>query len=97
MWDYVVAFLVLGLMLLCYWNFFRKRYGKVKKVKAQLVEKYTYNVVSKTNPNQKAHVLVFDAEGKKLSFNVPEFSYGGYKLKKKGTLKYKGDMILEFK
>ena len=96
--ENIIAILVLCLMILCYWNVFRKRLAKVKKVKAQLVEKYTYDVVSKTNPNAKCYTLVFETEkGKKLSFNVPEFSYGGYKVKKRGTLKYKGDMILEFR
>ena len=97
MWNFIPAILVLGLMGLCCSNLFRKRLAKVKTVKAQLVEKYTYTPVSRSNPNPKAYVLVFETEkGKKLSFNVPEFSYGGYKLKK-GTLKYKGDMILEFR
>ena len=87
--------LFLGLMLLCYWKLFRKRFAPVKKVKAQLVEKYHYRPVSKHNTNE-VYVVVFETEGKKLSFNVSEFSYGGYNLKKKGTLKYKGDTILEF-
>lgn len=96
--DYIIGILALGLMALCYWNLFKNRFAKVKKVKAQLVEKYVYNVVSRTNPNAKRYTLVFETEkGKRLSFNVPEFSYGGYKEKKKGILKYKGDMILEFK
>ena len=96
--DYIIGILALGLMALCYWNLFKNRVAKVKKVKAQLVEKYVYNVVSRTNPNAKRYTLVFETEkGKRLSFNVSEFSYGGYKEKKKGTLKYKGDMILEFK
>lgn len=95
--DYIVGILVLGLMALCYWNLFRKRFAKVKRIKAQLVEKYTYTPVSRYNPTR-VYVLVFETEkGKRLSFNVPEFSYGGYKVKKKGTLRYKGDMILEFK
>lgn len=98
MWELISVVLVFGLMALCYWNIFRKRFAKVKKVRAQLVEKYVYNVVSRTNPNAKNYVLVFETEnGKRLSFNVSEFSYGGYKVKKKGTLNYKGDMILEFK
>lgn len=96
--DSILVVLFLGLMLLCYWNLFKERFAKVKRVKAQLVEKYTYTAVSRSNPNAKVYVLVFETEkGKRLSFNVADFSYGGYKLKKKGTLKYKGDMILEFK
>ncbi len=83
MWNFIPAILVLGLMGLCCWNLFRKRFAKVKTVKAQLVEKYTHNAVSKTNPNAKVYVLVFETEKGRLSFNVPEFSYGGYKLKRK--------------
>ena len=97
MLENIFLILFLGLVLLCYWNVFRKRLAPVKKVKAQLVEKYVYTAVSKSQPNRKVYVLVFETEKGRLSFNVPEFSYGGYKLKKKGTLKYKGDMILEFK
>ncbi len=98
MWELIPVVLVFGLMILCYLNIFRKRFAKVQKVRAQLVEKYTYMPVSRSNVNTKVYVLVFETEnGKRLSFNVSEFSYGGYKVKKKGTLKYKGDMILEFK
>lgn len=47
MWDFIPVILVSGLMILFYWNVFRKRFAPVKKVKAQLVEKYTYTAVSK--------------------------------------------------
>ncbi len=98
MWNYISVILVLALTMLCWWNLLKKRFAMVKNVRAQLVEKNIYDVFSKTNPNLKAYTLVFQTEtGKRLSFQVSEFSYGGYKLKKKGTLKYKGDMILEFK
>lgn len=98
MFETIVVILLFGLMFLCYFNMFRKRLSPAKKVRAQLVEKYTYAPVSKHQPGRKEYVLVFETEnGKRLSFNVSEFSYGGYKEKKRGTLKYKGDMILEFK
>lgn len=73
----------------------KNRCAPVKKVKAQLVEKYHYTPVSKYNVKE-VYVIVFETEGKKLSFNVPEFSYNGYKVKKNGTLKYKGDRIIGF-
>ncbi|MBR5535808.1 MAG: DUF2500 family protein [Clostridia bacterium] len=80
-----------------YWKMLGKS-RKVKSVKAQLVEKYTYTPVSRYNPNPIAYVIVFETDkGKRLSFDVSEFSYKGYKVKKRGTLKYKGNMILEFK
>ena len=90
--------LVFAIMALFWFNLLKKRLAPVKKVRAQLVEKYVYTPVSRSEANPKVYVLVFETEkGKRLSFNVPQFSYGGYKLKKKGALKYKGDMILEFK
>ena len=96
--ENIITILLLGLVFMCYRNLFRKRLAPVRNVRAQLVEKYTYTPASRSQANPKVYVLVFKTEnGKRLSFNVPEFSYGGYKLKKKGTLKYKGDMILEFK
>lgn len=65
MLEYILAVLVLGLIILCCCNLFRKRLAKVKTVKAQLVEKYTYNAVSKTKPNAKVYVLVFETEKRK--------------------------------
>lgn len=96
--DNIPGVIAVSLTLLCFWGLVKQPLSKVKKVKAQLVEKYVYDVVSRTNPNAKRYTLVFETEkGKRLSFDVSEFSYGGYKVKKRGTLKYKGNMILEFK
>ena len=34
---------------------------------------------------------------KKKSFYVSQFSYNGYRVNERGTLKYKGDKLIEFK
>ncbi|MBQ8002393.1 MAG: DUF2500 family protein [Clostridia bacterium] len=73
----------------------RSRYSSVKTVKAKLVEKYQYKPVSRYNTGD-MYVIVFEAEGKKLSFKVSKFSYNSYKVKKNGTLKHKGEKIISF-
>ena len=43
------------------------------------------------------YLIVFSVDGKKKSFYVSQFSYGGYRVNEKGVLKYKGDKLIEFK
>ena len=76
----------------------RNRYAPVKTVKAVVVDKHKLESFSKYLGNGKSerYVIVFLAECKKLSFYVSGFSYNGYKLKETGTLKYKGDKIIDF-
>lgn len=79
-------------------RFIKNRVAPVKSVKATVIDKYTTKTVSKTQGTFKRerHIIVFMAEGKKLSFAVSEFSYPGYKVKDKGILKYKGNSIIDF-
>lgn len=76
----------------------RNKYAPVKTVKAVVIDKHKVESFSKYSGNGKRNkfVVVFSANGKKLSFYVSEFSYGGYKIKESGTLKYKGDRIIDF-
>ena len=70
----------------------------IKSVKAEIVDKYKYNIVSK-HPgifNSERYIVVFKTKDKKLLFVVSEFSYGNYKIKEKGILKYKGEKIISF-
>ena len=71
----------------------------IKSVKAEVIDKYKTNAISKYPENwkPKSCVVVFKIQDKKLSFNVSEFSYGNYKIHEKGTLKYKGNKIISFK
>ena len=77
----------------------RSKCAVVKTVKAVVIDKCQIEAFSKYSGNGKKtkYAIVFSAEGRKLSFYVSEFSYGGYSLKESGTLKYKGDRIIAFK
>ena len=77
----------------------KNRYAPIKKVKAVVVDKNkveTFSKYSGTGKSEKC-VVVFSVDGKKKSFYVSQFSYDGYKINQKGTLKYKGDKLIEFK
>lgn len=77
----------------------KNRYASVKTVKAVIIDKNKVETFSKYSRDGKSekYVIVFSVNGKKKSFYVSQFSYGGYRVHKKGTLKYKGDKLIEFK
>lgn len=78
----------------------RNKYAKVKTVKAQVVDKFTADQFAKiygSAAKKPQYYVVFQIDGKKKSFRVSEFSYGGYKLHERGTLKYKGDRLIDFR
>lgn len=77
----------------------KNRYGPIKAVKAVVIDKNKIETFSKYSGNGKAekYVIVFSVNGKKKSFYVSQFSYNGYRINEKGTLKYKGDKLIEFK
>ena len=77
----------------------KNRYTPIKTVKAVVIDKNKVEAFSKYSGNGKSekYVIVFSANGKKKSFYVSQFSYNGYRINEKGTLKYKGDKIIEFK
>ena len=77
----------------------KNRYAPIKKVKAVVVDKNkveTFSKYSGTGKSEK-YVVVFSVDGKKKSFYVSQFSYKGYQINEKGTLKYKGEKLIEFK
>lgn len=77
----------------------KNRFAPVKTGKAVVIDKHKIETVSQYSGNgkQERYVVVFSVEGKKKSFYVSSFSYGGYRLKEKGVLKYKGDTLIDFK
>ena len=98
----VINLLSIILFLIC-WFFIAKRLiwnkvAPVKTVKAEVVDKYKPNIVSKYPGifKRERYIVVFKTKDKKLSFDVSEFSYNNYKIKEKGTLKYKGTKIISF-
>ena len=77
----------------------KNRYASVKTVKAIVIDKNkveTFSKYSGTGKSEK-YVIVFSVDGKKKSFYVSQLSYNGYRVNEKGTLKYKGDKLIEFK
>ncbi|MBQ2967634.1 MAG: DUF2500 family protein [Clostridia bacterium] len=99
----VIHYILIGISLLCWFliilKLIQNKFSPVKTVKAEVVDKYKPNVASKYPERwkPKSCVVVFKTKDKKLSFVVSEFSYGNYKISKKGTLKYKGNKIISFK
>lgn len=76
----------------------RNRTAPVKSVKATVVDKQKIEHFSKYSGTGKStrYVVVFLAEGKKLSFYVSEFSWRGYHVRDTGTLQYRGDKLIGF-
>ena len=76
----------------------KNKHAPIKAVKAVVVDKHKVETFSKYSGNGKSekYVIVFSVDGKKKSFYVSQFSYNGYRVNEKGTLKYKGDKLIEF-
>ena len=76
----------------------KNRVAPVKTVKAVVLDKQKVEIFSKYSGTGKRekYVIVFSVDGKKKSFYVSQFSYGGYRLNEKGTLKYQGDKLIDF-
>ena len=79
-------------------RFVKNRHAPVKAVKAVVIDKNIVKTLSKYSGKgqHEKFVIVFSVEGKKKSFYVSQFSYQGYKINEKGTLKYKGDQLISF-
>ena len=101
--NIVISSLFIGVGALAMVSFLirtiKNRYAPIKTVKAVVIDKNKIETFSKYSGNGKAekYVIVFSANGKKKSFYVSQFSYNGYRINEKGTLKYKGDKLIEFR
>lgn len=97
--NIIIISLFWGIWLLAAIRFLMKRVAPVRTVAAIVADKHKTESFSKYAGNGKhiKYVVVFSAGGKKLSFYVSEFSYGGYRKGEKGTLTYKGNRIIDFK
>lgn len=90
LWLFVAIKVIAGMV--------RNKYGKVIQVRAKVIDKHIIESFSKYSGDGKSrkYVIVFEVNGKKRSFYVSEFSYGGYRIGEKGTLKYQGDRLIGF-
>lgn len=95
-----LLFLGLGLLVTIVYivRLLRNKFAPVTIVKAVVVNKQKVETVSKYSAAGKhtKYAVTFLAEGKRLSFYVSEFSYGGYRKNESGTLTYKGDKLIDF-
>lgn len=94
----IIIVLFLGVGALAAIRLLTRRVAPVRTVAAVVADKHKTEVFSKYagNGKQVKYVVVFSAGGKKLSFYVSEFSYGGYRVGEKGTLTYKGSKLIAF-
>ena len=92
----IILFLVFWILIIK--KIIAGKFSPVKTVKAEVVDKYKTDMVSKIQGTFKRqhYIVVFKTKDKKLSFAVSEFSYENYRTKEKGTLKYKGNKIISF-
>ena len=77
---------------------FKNKYASVTTVQAVVIDKHkieTFPHYSEIGKGEK-YAVVFSVDGKKKSFYVSQFSYDGYEINEKGTLKYKGDQLIGF-
>ena len=72
------------------------KFSPVRTVQAKVVDKNKVDFPSKYGTTPKYAIVFQTDKGKKLSFYVSEFSYGGYRRGETGTLKYQGDRIIDF-
>ena len=75
-------------------------FSKEKTIKAIVVDKQSYDkqIYRKSQApfTRKEYVITFLCGNKKRYFNVSELSYRNYKVNQKGTLKNKGNQIIDF-
>ena len=91
------AIIVVGISIKVIINIFSKE----KSIKAIVVDKQSYDKQiyrkSQASFTRKEYVITFLCGNKKKYFSVSELSYRNYKVNQKGTLKYKGNRIVDFK
>jgi len=77
---------------------FRRQFGSAKTARATIVNKQVTESFSKYSGTGKAkhYYVTFQIGNKRQSFKVSEFSYGGYRKGETGTLKYKGNRLIDF-
>ena len=89
--------IVVGIIIRVIINIFSKE----KSIIAKVVDKQSYDkqIYRKSQAlfMRKEYVITFLCGNKKKYFTVSELSYRNYRINQKGTLKYKGNQIVDFK
>ena len=79
-------------------RYFRRQYGRTQTDHAVIVNKQKTDVFSQYSGTGKEqrYFVTFLVNGKHRSFSVSKFSYNGYRIGETGTLKFKGDRLIDF-
>ncbi len=98
--------IVLSVLCICF-VFFKLFYTRIKDrlaptktAKAKVVDKFVADDFSKIYgpaARRPQYFVVFSMDNQKRSFRVSEFSYNGYKINQRGTIKYKGTRLIDFR
>ena len=96
--SFLIAAVFVGIGLLALVRTLMKLRSPVRTVNAVVVEKRVVEEFSKYSGNGKheKYAVVFSVDGGEKTFYVSRFSYGGYHISEKGTLKYQGDKLISF-
>ena len=89
--------IIIGVIAKICSNFFSRE----KEVKATVINKQSYDkqIYRKSQApfTKKEYVITFQCGNKKRHFDVSELSYGNYRIKQKGILRYKGNRLIDFR
>ena len=101
--DYInTIFLFIGIVIIVglLFRIILNKFGNEKEVEAKVLNKQYYQCrlarKAENFRDEDSYVVTFLAGDKKLSFYVSEYSYNGYTINQKGTLKFKGTMLIDF-
>lgn len=96
--NFFFIFLICSCWICIIVRLVKNKRASVIRVKAIVVDKYKTKSASRMRGlfADEKYTIVFLADDKRMAFNVSEFSYKGYRVSEKGTLKYKGHKIIEF-
>ncbi len=89
----------IGVFARVLWGRLRDKAAPVRTEKAQIVERFVADGFSRVcSPLAKRpqYYVVFFNGKKKRAFRVSEFTYGSYRVGRRGTLKYQGSRLLDF-
>ena len=99
--NYVFVILELVIIVGIITKLLHNYFSKEKREEAVVVNKQSFDKTiyrkSQAPFVKKSYVITFQCKNKKRHFDVSELSYNNYRINQKGTLKYKGSHLIDFK
>ena len=96
--GFLIAAMFVGIGLLALVRTLMKLHAPVRTANAIVTDKRVVEEFSKYSGSGKheKYAVVFSVDGGEKTFYVSRFSYDGYHINEKGTLKYQGDKLISF-